>query len=180
MTRYDFTIPTLETERLRLRGWREDDLDGLAQIYADDEYTQYIGGGMPRYDVWRVICQRIGQWAVRGYAMMVMEEKATGAFAGYCGPHYPEGWPEPEIGWTLHPKHQGKGYATEGARVTLKYAYEVLGWKTAMSLVDANNTASRAVALRLGATYERTEKVTDFTADIYRHLPPNEFLNLIS
>lgn len=176
MTEYRFTVPTLETSRLLLRDWREDDLDGLAEIYADENHTRYIGGAMPRYDVWRMICQRIGQWAIRGYAMFALEEKETGAFAGYCGPHFPFGWPEPEIGWTLHPAHQGKGYATEAARASLKFAYEVLGWETAMSLIDKDNLASRGVAQRLGATYESTQEVTSFTADLYRHLPPSQFL----
>ena len=173
---YTFTIPTLETEHLLLRGWREEDLDSLVEALSDADYTRFIGGPFSRNAAWRKIAGAIGQWHLRGYGMFALEEKASGAFVGYCGPHCPEGWPEPEIGWTLHPGFQGKGYATEAACESLRYAYTDLGWPTAISLVDDGNTPSRKVAERLGATYERTEQVTDFTAGIFRHLPPSEFL----
>lgn len=175
-TRYDFSVPTIETERLILRGWREEDVEGLARLYGDAANTRFIGGPQTPHQVWRIVAQRIGQWHLRGCAMLAVEEKATGAFVGHCGPHFPEGWPEPEIGWGLVPGFHGKGYASEAAHASLTFAYEVLGWKTAISLIDADNVPSLKLAKRMGATYESTQKVTTFTAGIYRHLPPSQFL----
>ena len=176
-TRYAFTIPTLETKRLLLRGWKEADADGYAQLYGDPETSRFIGGVLSPEEAWRMIAQRIGQWQLRGFAMFAIEEKASGAFVGHCGPNFPAGWPEREIGWGLIKRFQGRGYAAEAARTALRFAYEVLGWDTAISLIDKGNDPSRRLAERLGARYERTEQVTDFTADIYRHLPPSQFLN---
>lgn len=175
-TDYGLIIPTLETERLILRGWKEADAEGYAQLYGDEDNARFIGGTLNADDAWRMVAQRLGQWALRGFALFAVEEKATGTFVGHAGPHYPAGWPEPEIGWGLLPQFHGKGYATEAAFAGLRFAYETLGWKTAMSLVDEMNTPSAKVAMRLGAHYENSKIVTSFTADVYRHLPPSQFL----
>ncbi len=176
-TTYELTVPTLETERLILRGWKEADAPGYAELYGDEENARFIGGVKAPHDAWRMVAQRIGQWYLRGFAMFAIEEKASGAFVGHAGPHFPAGWPEPEIGWGLVRRFHGMGYASEAARASLRFAYEVLRWNTAISLIDKGNTASRKLAERLGAHYERTETVTSFTADVYRHLSPTEFLN---
>lgn len=177
MTTYDVGIPTIETERLLLRGWKEDDAEGLAKLYGDEANATFIGGVLSPDEAWRMVAQRIGQWQLRGFAMFAVEEKASGTFVGHAGPHFPAGWPEPEIGWGLVPGFHGKGYAGEAARAGLTFAYQVLGWDTAISLIDAGNVPSQNLAKRLGATYESTQQVTTFTAGIYRHLPPSDFLN---
>ncbi len=175
-TDYALTIPTLETERLLLRGWKESDAEGYGELYGDEDNAKFIGGVMAPWDAWRMVAQRIGQWHLRGFAMFAIEEKASGQFIGHAGPNFPKGWPEPEIGWGLVKRFHGKGYALEAARASLRFAYEALGWNTAMSLIDPDNIPSRKLAERLGATYESTQTVTSFTADVYRHLSPTEFL----
>lgn len=174
--RYAFEIPTVETERLILRGWKEDDAVGVAEIYGSEENTRFIGEMLTVDGAWRMVAQRIGQWHLRGFAMFAVEEKATGAFVGHAGPNFPAGWPEREIGWALVPKFHGCGYATEAGRASLEFAYGVLGWDTAISLIDPGNVPSQKVAERLGAVYESTQQVTDFTAGVYRHLPPSKFM----
>lgn len=176
-TCYELAIPTVETERLVLRGWKEDDAEGLAKLYGTEENTRYISGVLSPEGAWRMVAQRIGHWHLRGFGMFAVEEKSSGAFVGHAGPNFPAGWPEREIGWGLVPDFHGKGYASEAARAGLGFAYEVLGWDTAISLIDPANLPSQKVAERLGATFENTQQFTDFTAGIYRHLPPSEFLN---
>ncbi|MEM0900332.1 MAG: GNAT family N-acetyltransferase [Pseudomonadota bacterium] len=169
-------IPVLETERLILRGFEERDMDAYAAIRADDVVTTFVGGSQPRYLVWRSVTSIIGQWAWRGFSFFCVEEKSSGDCIGSVGPYYPDGWPEPEIGWTLAKSAQGKGYATEAGRAALSFAYRDLGWKTAISVIDADNHPSQNVAKKLGATLETSgQSIWDFTADIWRHLPPDEF-----
>ena len=172
----DLAIPELHSKRLIMRGSRESDLDALAEFYQDEEASRFIGGTMPRYAVWKSIATDIGHWAIRGFGFFAVELKETGELLGWCGPWAPEGWPENEIGWGIFPKHQRKGYASEAAIECIKFAYSELGWKTAISCIDPKNTGSIGVAKKLGATKERTDvEVCYFRADVWRHLPPEQF-----
>ncbi|WP_306120624.1 MULTISPECIES: GNAT family N-acetyltransferase [unclassified Roseitalea] len=170
-------IPVIETERLILRGFAERDFAVIKSIYADPEAMRFLGGVMNEYDAWRRMAAMAGSWQLRGFGIFCVEGKAEGECVGYCGPMRPHGWPDNEIGYTFAPAHHGKGYATEAAAASLAFAYERLGWDTAISLIDPDNHASQGVARKLGAVRERTgAQVTDFTADIWRHLTPAQFL----
>ncbi|PCJ95934.1 MAG: GNAT family N-acetyltransferase [Hyphomicrobiales bacterium] len=169
------TIPTLETQRLILRGFTQADFEPLAAFFADEASARFVGGVETYAGVWRRMAFYIGHWDLRGYGMFALEDKSSGQFAGYCGPYNPIDWPEPEIGYGLLPAFQGKGLMTEAARRCISFAYDELGWTTAMSSIDPNNAPSRAVVERLGARFEKHAQVSDFTADIYRHLDPTEF-----
>ena len=71
----------------------------------------------------------------------------------------PEGWPGFEIGWTIARAHWGKGYAIEGARRALEYAFTELKREHVISLIRPGNQGSIKVAERLGEKPEgRTEK----------------------
>jgi RimJ/RimL family protein N-acetyltransferase len=77
----------------------------------------------------------------------------------------------------LLPEFQGKGLAKEAALVALRFAYEVLGWTTAVSCMDAANKPSIRLAEALGAVCEgRTEIRPYGEALLYRHRPPAELL----
>ncbi|MET0605929.1 MAG: GNAT family N-acetyltransferase [Beijerinckiaceae bacterium] len=166
--------PVIETERLRLREWREDDLDAIAALWADEDTARYIGGVKSRDDAWRSLAMQVGHWKLRGYGMFAIEEKDTGAFVGWSGPYFPEGWPEPEIGWTLRREFRGRGYATEATRASRDYAYRALGWTTAISLIDPENFASLRVAERLGARRDGTFNLRGMEVDVHRHPSPRE------
>ena len=76
--------------------------------------------------------------------------KATGQLIGRLGFLNPVGWPAFEIGWTLGRQHWGKGFATEGARRALDYAFYELDKPHVISLIHPENKGSIAVAERLG------------------------------
>jgi RimJ/RimL family protein N-acetyltransferase len=162
-------IPVLETERLILRGSREADLDAVAAVFADEASARYIGGVCTRDETWGRIACGLGHWHLRGYGMWTLEGKADGAFKGWVGLWNPQGWLEPEIGWTLAPAARGRGFATEAANRARRYAYEILRWATAMSLIAMANQPSITVAERLGARLERTLMFRDVETGIFRH-----------
>jgi len=119
------TIPELETERLRLHAFRNEDLDAYAAMCADPEVMRYLGTGvtLSREDAWRSMASFLGHWALRGYCMWALEEKATGDLVGRAGFLNPEGWPGFELGWTLGRSYWGRGFATEAARRALDFAF---------------------------------------------------------
>ncbi len=165
-------IPTLETERLILRAPTEADFPALAEFYEDDR-SKFVGGPMRPDQTWRMLATELGHWPLRGYGRFAVEEKSSGKFCGMVGPWNPHGWPEAEIGWDLMNGFEGKGYATEAATATLRYAYDTLGWPTAISLVADGNDGSARVAARLGATHERDFVHPMFgPMAVWRHLAP--------
>lgn len=153
---------SLETERLRLRMWSEEqDFDRYAQICADPEVMRYLtpqGKPLTRAEAWRQMAFMVGHWQLRGYGHWVVEEKASGNLVGRIGFLNPEGWPGFEIGWTLARESWGKGYATEGARRALRYAFTEMGQEHVISLIHPENRNSIRVAERLG---EKLEGETD-------------------
>ena len=165
-------VPIIETPRLTLRDWRGGDLDAFAAFSADAAAARYVGGVCSRDEAWRRMAAYAGHWTLRGYGLWAIEEKASGAFVGYSGLWFPEGWPEMELGWSLVKSAWGKGYATEAARRARDWAYGVLGAKTLISLIDKENYASWAVADRLGARYEANYAMRGASLGLYRHPSP--------
>jgi RimJ/RimL family protein N-acetyltransferase len=165
------TIPTLETERLRLRAWRENDLDAFAHIAADPEVMRFLGGPMTRSDAWRTMSNITGHWALRGHGAWALERKSDGALLGWVGIQRPEGWPGAEIVWTLGRPHWKQGYATEAAKASLNWGFKTMPFSQIISLIDAENHASQNVAKRLGHTKGAPATLTvfgkSFTADIW-------------
>lgn len=171
------SIPKLETERLILRTPCENDLHADVEFFASDA-ARFVGGPLRRDETWRLVASLLGHWVLRGYGYWSVDEKDTGTYVGRIGLWFPEGWPEPEVGWTLMNHATGKGYATEAALAARTYAYDVLGWETAISLIDLDNLASKAVAKRLGAQFEYHYEHPKFgTTEIWRHPAPSDLVN---
>jgi RimJ/RimL family protein N-acetyltransferase len=147
---------TLETDRLILRMFREDDFEASAKICADPDVMRYLGDGKPltRAEAWRQMAMILGHWGLRGYGLWAVEERATGTLIGRIGHFNPEGWPGFELGWVLGKPYWGRGYATEGARRALDYAVTEMGRDHVISLIYPPNAASIRVAERLGETLE--------------------------
>jgi RimJ/RimL family protein N-acetyltransferase len=167
-------IPTLETERLRLREWRDGDIVNFAKFKMDKHAAHFVSPMETLHDSWREMAYCAGHWLLRGFGKWSLERKDTGAHIGYCGPYFPKEWPEPEIGWGIYPEHQHQGFATEAAVASLTYAYDVLKWPTAISLIANENAPSAAVAKRLGANAEAPIHFRCTDCTIYRHLSPTE------
>jgi RimJ/RimL family protein N-acetyltransferase len=144
--------PTLETERLLLRLPRIGDFDRYAEMVADPQAARFIGGTLLRAPAWRKFLQMPGAWALQGFAMFSVVEKASGRWLGQMGPWRPEGWPGNEIGYAFHPDAWGQGYTVEAGVAARDWAFETLGWDDVIHCIDPGNVASQKVAMRLGST----------------------------
>lgn len=162
-------IPQLETQRLILRGFREEDLDAYAEMCGDPEVMRYIGEGKPlsRWESWRSMAMMLGHWQLRGYGMWAVEERQSSEMIGRIGCWQPEGWSGFEIGWTLRRTYWGRGFATEGAKAAMDYAFGELQQSRVISLIRPENAASRHVAQKLGEKLAGTTEIFGGDAVIY-------------
>lgn len=165
--------PTLETDRLRLRGPGAQDFEGWVAFMASPR-SSMAGGPQTRAEAWRSFGHMIGHWVLRGYGSFAMTLRTDDAALGLVGPYFPEGRPEREIGWTLwRPEAEGHGYAAEAARAALAHAFGPLGWDTAVSYIEPENARSIVLAERLGAARDDAAATPDGKPClVYRHPAP--------
>jgi len=164
-------IPVVETARLRLRAFRETDLDAFAAMSADAEVMRFIGNGetVDRNGTWRTIAGFLGHWRLRGCGMWAIERKDDGAFLGRVGLHHPPYWPALEAGWVLARHAWGQGYAREGAAAALDFARRALTPQRLVSFIRPGNERSVKVALALGARRTADGDLLGLPVEVYVH-----------
>jgi len=164
------TIPELETERLRLRGWTESDIEPWARlIFADPEVTRFLPGSdvSPLERTQRFYNYCVNHWANRGYGIWAVTDRATGGFMGECGLNYIDDLDEVELDYSLAQAYWGQGYATEAARAATGHGFETLGLPRLIALTFRDNIGSRKVMERAGFEYENDVHV--FGSDLMLH-----------
>jgi RimJ/RimL family protein N-acetyltransferase len=161
-------VPELRTERLLMRGFREEDLDALAEISADSEVTRWVGDpdGLSREDTWRRMAYFVGHWELRGFGQWALFERDSGLLVGRAGLLEPEGWPGLEVGWLVARPHWGRGYAPEAGRASLDWARDALGADHVISLIEPHNERSARVAEKLGMKVEGQTKIVNGEFDV--------------
>jgi RimJ/RimL family protein N-acetyltransferase len=155
-------VPVLETERLRLRRHEASDLDGSYGMWSHPDVYRFIGGrASSRDEAWARLLRYLGQWELLGFGYWLIEEKATGLFAGECGfldgkrDLNPPFGDTPEAGWALAPHAHGKGYAREAMEAVLGWADQ--RWPRTVCMIDPQNAPSLLLAGKLGyQEYART------------------------
>ncbi len=150
----------IETERLLLRGWRDEDLEPYARLCADPEVMRFIGEGsnLTREGAEGQISRFVRHREEREFGLWAMEEKASETFVGFVGLAHQEDWSEgehkTEVGWRLDRAFWGHGFATEAAKASVSYRLEHLGLERIISIIQPENTASRRVAEKAGLTLQ--------------------------
>ncbi|MGX6607137.1 GNAT family N-acetyltransferase [Micromonosporaceae bacterium Da 78-11] len=145
---------TLMTERLVLRQWRDEDREPFAASNADPAVMRHFPAVLTRAESDALVDRLAAGIAERGWGIWAAETRAGGAFAGFVGLQ-PLGAELPfapgvEIGWRLGSVHQGLGYATEGARQVLDFAFGELRLPEVVSFTTTLNQPSRHVMEKLG------------------------------
>jgi len=163
--------PTMRTGRLTLRPHRLDDFPAMAAFFASDA-ARYVGGPIDARRAWYGFGADVGSWALMGLGAWAIEETASGAFLGQVALTKPAFFPERELGWIVFPAHQRRGFGREAAVAALGFAWGALDWDTAISYVDRDNEASRALARSLGAVEDPEAERWDDADVVYRHRRP--------
>ncbi|WP_421722883.1 GNAT family N-acetyltransferase [Bauldia sp.] len=151
----------IETERLRLRQWRDADRAPFAAMNADRDVMAYFPEPYTRARSDSFVDSQMAHIEAHGWGWFAIETRETGAFCGFAGLSRP-GFQAPfmpavEIGWRLARPFWGKGYATEGARATIALAFDDLGMESLVSFTTVENRRSRAVMERLGMRRDPSE-----------------------
>jgi len=147
----------LEGDRVRLRGWREDDLEPFAALNADPVVMEHFPATLTRGESDAMVRDRVvPHFEQRGFGLWAVEIPGSTAFAGFVGLQAPtfEAWFTPcvEIGWRLARPYWGAGYATEAASLALGFGFERAGLDEIVSFTAPVNVRSVAVMERLGMT----------------------------
>ncbi|GAB5562508.1 MAG: GNAT family N-acetyltransferase [Synoicihabitans sp.] len=160
----------VETDRLRLRAFKETDLDDLFRLVSDPEVMRFsIDGPHTREMTSTRLTAMILMQETCGYSPFPCFKKPDDEFIGYCGLQALaiEGRQEIEITYRMATAHWGIGYATEAARACRDHAFETLKKQRVVSVIDPNNVGSVKVAERIGMTNERTISFKNIEADLY-------------
>jgi len=154
-------VHELRTERLVLRQWRDDDRDTWAALNADPEVMRWFPATQGREESDRWFDFNRDRLAERGWGLWAVEVTDGAPFIGFVGLNLP-GFDVPghgpdciEVGWRLAAEHWGNGYAPEGARAALDFAWDELDLDEVVSFTAVGNAKSRRVMEKLGFDLER-------------------------
>ena len=144
----------IETARLLIRPWTEADRAPFAAMSADPEVMQHLGPLLDRAASDVIVGRLMAMQQVVGYGFWALEDRASGAFIGFCGlKPAPLGIPGltgfPEIGWRLARHAWGQGLASEAAQAVIDWGWGQ-GMTRIVAMTVAANTRSQAVMQRIG------------------------------
>jgi RimJ/RimL family protein N-acetyltransferase len=141
----------IETERLTLRRFREDDRDTVARWNADPDFTRHLAGVQTREQSDEAFDRWERHWQERGFGPLAVVWRETGDLIGRAGPQFHRYWPaDPEVGWALDPRWWGRGIATEAGAASVAWSFGDLGFERLVSITTEPNLASRNVMAKLG------------------------------
>ena len=159
----------LETERLILRSFGEDDVDAMARLFANPDFMRFSSGVFTECDQTVRFIEKVMSWDRAAmpslFAVVPRDEEAV---IGYCGFHHHIEVPgEIEIGYRLHPSYWNRGLITEAAYAVRNHAFVNLKLPRVISLVHPDNIPSRRVAEKIGMTLEKQIKFRGFPTNVF-------------
>ncbi len=155
------TSGALQTERLCLRRWREEDLAPFAVLNADPEVGRYLPGPLSQAESDALAARIRRHFDERGFGLWAVEVPGVAPFVGFVGLSVPtfeaHFTPCVEVGWRLARAHWGRGYATEAAGAALTFGFSDVGLDEVVSFTVPHNRPSRRVMQRLGMRRDPAE-----------------------
>jgi RimJ/RimL family protein N-acetyltransferase len=151
----------LRTERLLLRGWRASDRAPYAALNADPLVMEHFPAPLTRAESDAHVDRMVAALDAQGWGLWAVEVPGEADFIGFIGLAVP-GFEAPftpcvEVGWRLVRSAWGQGYAPEGARAALAFAFDDLGLDEVLSFTAVGNAKSRRVMEKIGMTHDPAE-----------------------
>jgi RimJ/RimL family protein N-acetyltransferase len=147
----------VQTPRLLLRNWRESDRTPFASLNGDPEVMEHFPSTLTREESDALFDRVQNHTALHGFGPWAVEIPGVAEFAGFIGlaiPSFEAPFaPTAEVAWRLARAHWGSGYATEGARAALDFAFSQLELSEVVSFTIPQNLRSIGVMKRLGMRY---------------------------
>jgi len=146
----------IETGRLILRDWREEDVEPFARHTNTPAVMRWLGGVQSDDAIRDMVRDRLMRWQKeRGFTFWAVERKSDGELLGFCGIKIADTEGSPiegayEIGWRLREDAWGKGYAKEAAIASLDHAFDALGAERVVAITFVQNGPSWGLMERIG------------------------------
>ncbi len=148
--------PTIQTPRLHLRLWSDDDLGTFAAMNADARVMEFFPKPLDRTESDAQAARISDHFARHGFGNWAVEVPGVADFIGFVGLTIPAFdapfTPCVEVGWRLAHDYWGFGYATEAARTALDFGFQRLALAQIVSFTVPTNRRSRGVMERIGMT----------------------------
>lgn len=148
-------IIELETLRLRLRGWTDQDRPSFFLMNSHPDVMHFFPSILDKSQSNQFLDAIIAKFAQQGgWGLWAAELKSNNQFIGFIGLNIPAAnlpmSPCVEMSWRLLPAYWGKGYATEGAKAVIELAFNQLNIDELVAFTAVPNLPSEAVMKRLG------------------------------
>jgi ribosomal-protein-alanine N-acetyltransferase len=163
------TVTVLQSERLQLRPFREEDLDDLAALLADAEVMPFLADGKPltREESQVRLERAMDHWQQHGFGLFALFDRGDGRFVGRCGLGYFHDVGDVELSYAVARPYWGRGLATEAVQRVLRYAFEELNLPRVVAAALVENVASQRVMARAGMTFSRDLMFDGYRAVLY-------------
>ena len=163
-------VPEVRTERLWLRGWRDDDRLPYAALNGDPEVMRHFPATLSPEQSDEMVDRMMAGWATNGFGLWAVERLDDGVFIGFVGLSAPtwSGVPLVEVGWRLARQQWGNGFAPEAALAALAFGFErvALPADEIVSFTTRRNYNSQRVMQKLGMRHDATR---DFDHPLLPH-----------
>jgi RimJ/RimL family protein N-acetyltransferase len=154
----------LETPRLWLREFTEDDAAFVLRLLNEPSVIEFIGdrGVRTAEDARRYLREGpMASYRANGHGLLRVELKFDGTPIGMCGLVKRDTLPDPDIGFALLPEHWNRGYVTEAARAAMTHGQQSLGLRTILGITSPHNVRSITVLGKLGLPFIEEKPLGD-------------------
>lgn len=162
------SLPEIDSARLQLRAWRDEDRPAFAALNADPRVMEHLPALLSRPESDALVDRIEAHFRLHGFGLWAVELREAACFAGFVGLSVPRFeahfTPCVEVGWRLAHEHWGQGFAAEAAMAALTFGFEQLALGEIVSFTVPTNLRSRGLMERIGMTHELAD---DFDHPIF-------------